>query len=100
MPQDPLQSSLIFIPLQICSHFATHRKKLRVRKFGALLPRKFLDMSLEIIQLMRKISNRESKNREMAQMLVDIKGSYLEIFLGGRGNSLHTALVVERGQNN
>ena len=34
MYPDPLESSLIFILLQICFDFATHRKKLHVRKFG------------------------------------------------------------------
>ena len=35
MPPEPLESALIFSLLQICSDFATYRKKLRVQKFGA-----------------------------------------------------------------
>ena len=65
MPPDHprLGSSLIFIPLQICSDFATHRKKLRVQKFGASSLRKFLDTSLEIIQLMKKVGDGVEKAR-------------------------------------
>ena len=58
-----MESSLKFILLQICSDFATHRKKLRVQKFGAALLRKFLDTSRQIMQLMKKVSNRVEKVR-------------------------------------
>ena len=37
--------------------------KQRVQKFGAPLVRKFLDTSRQIIQLMRKVSNRVEKAR-------------------------------------
>ena len=61
MPPDPLKSSLIYILLQICPDFATHRKKLRVRKLGAPLLKKFL--SLQMMELIREVSNRVEKAR-------------------------------------
>ena len=84
MPPDPLESSLIFILLQICSDVAAHRKKPCARKFWAPLLRKFLDTFHEIIQLMRKVRDRVEKARNCG-MLVDIKGSHLELFWGGKG---------------
>ena len=63
MPPDPVELSLIYNLLQICPGFATHQKKLRVRKFGALLLKKFVDTFRQIMQLMKKVSNRVEKTR-------------------------------------
>ena len=52
---------------------------MRVRKFGAPMLRKFLDTSLETMQLTRKISYRVQKTRNYP-MLVDIKEPHLELF--------------------
>ena len=59
-----------------------------------------LNVSIEDVEFLngKKISRpNESKKRDTAKMLVNIKGPHLEL-LGGRGNSLHTALVVGRGR--
>ena len=61
-PLTPLEQ-LIFILLQICSDFATHRKKLCAQKLWAPFLRKLLYTSHEILQLMRKVSNRVEKAR-------------------------------------
>ena len=56
MPPDPLESSLTFILLQMCSDFATPWKTLQARKFRVPLLRKFLGTSLETMQLMSRKS--------------------------------------------
>ena len=85
MPPDPLELSLTFILLQICSHFATHRKKLGVRKFWATLLRKFLDTSFEIIQLVRKVSNRVKKAQSCQNACRYQRVPFGAFFGGGEG---------------
>ena len=84
-----------------CFQFAlilppTEKKKTRVRKFWAPILRKFLDTSLEIMQLMRKVSrpNRIEKARNCPNACRYQRAPPGGNFFGGRGNSLHTALVV------